>query len=89
MPHLRNFKIDLRTFAIPSFCLVVFIAFLIIYIGFFEFIKKMLGIILILIGLIITIKFPQPGNYQPKTFSHIFIIIGIFILLSGVYLLVF
>ncbi len=88
MLNLRNFKIDLTTLIILFICLIAFIIFLIIYkIGFLAFIRKIFGIFLIGIGLIITIKFPQPGDYQPKSFSNIFIIIGIFILLFGVYLL--
>lgn len=90
MLNIRNFKIDLTTLIILCVCLVAFIIFLIIYkIGFLTFIKKILGIFLIGIGLIITIKAPQPGDYQPERFSRIFIVIGIFILLSGVYLLGF
>lgn len=90
MLNIRNFKIDLKTLIILIIITIFVLTTVIIYtIGFLTFIKKIFGIFLIGIGLIITIKFPQPGDYQPERFSRIFIIIGISILLFGVYLLAF
>jgi len=80
-------KSDLRDLIILSICIVLF--FLIYKLGFLMFVKKIIGIIFLIFGLIILIKFPQLGDYQPKKFSVLFILIGIFILLFGVYLLVF
>ena len=90
MLNFKNFRLNLKNLIILSVCLIIFIVFLIIYkIGFLSFIRKILGIFLIMLGLIITVKAPQPGDYQPERFARIFIVIGVFILLFGVYLLGF
>ncbi len=50
-------------------------------------VNKIIGILLILFGLFMILKFPQPGEYQPKGFSLLGILVGIISLGVGVYLL--
>jgi len=50
-------------------------------------INKIIGILLILFGLFMVLKFPQPGDQQPKGFSFLGILVGIISLGIGVYLL--
>ena len=51
-------------------------------------VSKIIGILLILFGLFMILKFPQTESWQPKGFTMLGILVGIISLGGGVYLLI-
>ncbi len=75
---------------ILSISLIAISGFLIIWnFGTLLIIKKIGALLLILFGLFMTFKFPQPGDWQPKQFALLGIFVGLFCLFLGLYWLLF
>lgn len=55
----------------------------------FWLMRKWFGIILIAIGILIIIYFPQIGEYQSKGFTRAGLLIGVILIISGAILLIF
>ncbi|MCK4428966.1 MAG: hypothetical protein KAU95_01215 [Candidatus Aenigmarchaeota archaeon] len=71
-------------------CLIAVSGFLVVWqFGTLTVYKKIVGIILTFFGGFMVVKFPQPGDYQPKEFSLLGILIGLFCLFLGLYWVLF
>jgi hypothetical protein len=57
--------------------------------GLLVVLKKFIGLVLVLFGLFMVIKFPMPEEYQPSQFSKLGLLIGFFSFFLGVFLLLF
>jgi len=51
--------------------------------------KKFFGIIFVLMGGFLTLKFPAISKYQPGEFTSLGILIGLVLLILGVYMIMF
>lgn len=52
-------------------------------------IQKLIGLGFVVFGFFMTVKFPQPGGYQPEGFSRLGLLLGLFCLFVGIYWLLF
>jgi len=72
-----------------ALCIIAGLWIFVANVGMWTIIQKMIGIILVVMGIFLIVKFPGVEGYQPHQMSITGIFIGIIILIIGIYLLFF